>query len=156
MEVKSIYKDARISAFKCREVTREIQGLPVMEALDVVKFCPKKAARLVGKTLKSAVANAENNNNLRLQHLVVKEAVVGEGRTMKRFRPKARGSAGRILKRSSHIRIVLSEDETLAAPKKKAEKKKTAKKTAAKKTTAKKTETSKKSESKAESKQDKE
>lgn len=129
MEVKSIYRMARISAFKCREVTREIQGLPVMEALDVVKFCPKKAARLVGKTLDSAVANAENNNNLRLQNLVVKEAVVGEGPTIKRFRPKARGSAGRILKRTSHIRIVLSEDDTLAEPKKKA-----AKKTAAKKT----------------------
>lgn len=135
MEVKSIYRMARISAFKCREVTREIQGLPVLEALDVVKFCPKKAARLVGKTLDSAVANAENNNNLRLQNLVVKEAVVGEGPTIKRFRPKARGSAGRILKRTSHIRIVLSEDETLAQPKKKA-----AKKTAAKKSTPKKTE----------------
>ncbi len=135
MEVKSIYRMARISAFKCREVTREIQGLPVLEALDVVKFCPKKAARLVGKTLDSAVANAENNNNLRLQNLVVKEAVVGEGPTIKRFRPKARGSAGRILKRTSHIRIVLSEDETLTQPKKKA-----AKKTAAKKSTPKKTE----------------
>ncbi|MEM1058315.1 MAG: 50S ribosomal protein L22 [Verrucomicrobiota bacterium] len=132
MEVKSIYKNARISAFKCREVTREIQGLPVMEALDVVKFCPKKAARLVGKTLKSAVANAENNNSLRLQNLVVKEAVVGEGRTMKRFRPKARGSAGRILKRSSHIRIVLTEDETLAQPKKKSSPKKAAKPAASK------------------------
>jgi hypothetical protein len=65
MQIKSIYRGARISAFKAREVTREIQGLPVAAALDIVAFSPKKAAALVAKTLKSAIANAENNNNLR-------------------------------------------------------------------------------------------
>jgi len=95
MQIKSIYRGARISAFKCREVTREIQGLPVAAALDLLAFTPRKAAVLIAKTLKSAVANAENNNNLRADKLVVQEATVGEGPTFKRFQPKARGSAGR-------------------------------------------------------------
>ena len=112
MEVRSIYKYARISPFKVREVTREIQGLPVSAALDVLAFTPKKAAFLIGKTLKSAVANAENNANLKADGLVVKEAIVGEGPTMKRMMARARGSGSRILKRTSHIRIVLSDGNT--------------------------------------------
>ena len=118
MQIKSIYRGARISAFKCREVTREIQGLPVSAALDILAFTPKKAATLVAKTLKSAVANAENNNNLRADRLVVQEATVGEGPTFKRFQPKARGSAGPIRKRTSHIRIILT-DEIEVKPKRK-------------------------------------
>jgi large subunit ribosomal protein L22 len=110
MEVRSIYRYARISPFKVREVTREIQGLPVSAALDVLAFTPKKAAFLIGKTLKSAVANAENNANLKVDGLVVKEAVVGEGPTMKRMMARARGSGSRILKRTSHIRIVLTDE----------------------------------------------
>jgi len=110
MQVKSIYRNARISAFKAREVTREIQGLPATDALDLLRFVPKKAAGLVAKTLSSAIANAENNNNLNAANLVVQEAVVGEGPTFKRFQPKARGSAGPILKRTSHIRIVLTDE----------------------------------------------
>lgn len=110
MQVISTYKHARISAFKAREVTREIQGLPVSAALDVLAFSPKKAAFLVAKTLKSAVANAENNADLRPDTLVVKEATIGEGPTFKRFQPKARGSAGPIRKRTSHIRIILTDE----------------------------------------------
>jgi large subunit ribosomal protein L22 len=110
MEIRSIYRYAKISAFKVREVTREIQGLPVSAALDVLAFTPKKAAFLIGKTLKSAVANAENNANLKVDGLVVKEAVAGEGPTMKRMMPRARGSGSRILKRTSHIRIVLTDE----------------------------------------------
>ena len=110
MEVRSIYKYARISPFKVREVTREIQGLPVSAALDLLTFTPKKAAFLIGKTLKSAIANAENNANLKPDGLVVKEAVVGEGPTLKRIMARARGSASRIQKRTSHIRIVLSDE----------------------------------------------
>src|SRR6202011_110889 len=134
MEVRSIYKYARISPFKVREVTREIQGLPVSAALDVLAFTPKKAALLIGKTLKSAVANAENNANLKVDGLVVKEAVVGEGPTLKRIMARARGSASGILKRTSHIRIVLTDEipietrETRKAKQKQAEK--AAKKTA--------------------------
>src|SRR3954470_23065314 len=110
MEVRSIYKYARISPFKVREVTREIQGLPVSAALDVLAFTPKKAAFLINKTLKSAIANAENNANLKADGLVVKEAVVGEGPTMKRMMARARGSGSRILKRTSHIRIILTDE----------------------------------------------
>jgi|SRR5207253_4458378 len=110
MEVRSIYKYARISPFKAREVTREIQGLPVSAALDLLAFTPKKAAFLINKTLKSAIANAENNANLKPDGLVIKEAVVGEGPTFKRIMARARGSASQILKRTSHIRIVLTDE----------------------------------------------
>src|SRR5207248_1999923 len=92
MEVRATYKYAKISPFKAREITREIQGLPVSAALDVVAYSPKKAAALINKTLKSAVANAENNANLKVDGLVVKEAIVGEGPTMKRMMARARGS----------------------------------------------------------------
>src|SRR6188472_338640 len=110
MEVRATYRYAKISPFKAREITREIQGLPVSAALDVVAYSPKKAATLINKTLKSAVANAENNANLKVDGLVVKEAIVGEGPTMKRMMARARGSGSRILKRSSHIRIVLTDE----------------------------------------------
>ena len=111
MEVRSIHRYARISAFKAREVTREIQGLPVSAALDILAFTPKKAALLVNQTLKSAIANAENNANLKAEGLVVKEAVVGEGPTFKRMQTRARGSGSQILKRTSHIRIVLTDEK---------------------------------------------
>ena len=129
MQIKSIYKGARISAFKAREVTREIQGLPVSAALDLLAFTPRKAAAMIAKTLKSAVANAENNNNLRVDKLVVQEATVGEGPTFKRFQPKARGSAGPIRKRTSHIRIIVT-DEIEIKPKRQAKKSRAKKKPA--------------------------
>lgn len=127
MQITSIYRGARISAFKCREVTREIQGLPVATALEILAFTPRKAAGLIAKTLKSAIANAENNNQLRAEKLVVQEATVGEGPTFKRFQPKARGSAGPIRKRTSHIRIILTDEikiESKRKPRKPVSKKK--------------------------------
>lgn len=137
MEVRSTYRYAKISAFKAREVTREIQGLPVSAALDIVAFSPKKAAALINKTLKSAVANAENNANLKVDGLVVKEATVGEGPTMKRMMTRARGSGSQILKRSSHIRIVLTDEvEIKTRDKKKAGQKKKTKAAAKKKSGA--------------------
>jgi large subunit ribosomal protein L22 len=140
METRSIYRFARISPFKAREVTREIQGLPVKQALDLLAFTPKKAAGLIAKTLKSAVANAENNHQARVEALVVREAVVGEGPTLDRFQPKARGSAGPIRKRSSHIRIVVTDEIEISTreTRKAAKKKTSAKKPAAKKAAAKK------------------
>jgi large subunit ribosomal protein L22 len=129
MQVSSTYRYAKISAFKAREVTRVIQGLPVSAALDIVAFSPKKAALLISKTLKSAVANAENNANLRVDGLVVKEAIVGEGPTMKRMMARARGSGSQILKRTSHIRIVLTDEIEI----KRRDKSKTKKKTTGKK-----------------------
>jgi large subunit ribosomal protein L22 len=116
MQVTSTYRFARISAFKAREVTREIQGHSASEALDLLTFSPKKAAVLVKKTLKSAIANAENNAELKVDTLLVKEAVVGEGPTFKRFRARARGGASPLRKRTSHIRIVLSDDLVPKAP----------------------------------------
>ena len=109
MDVISTYKFARISARKARDVAREIQGLPVSAALDILTFTPRKAAALIGKTVKAAMADAENNFELSVESLIVKEASIGEGPTFKRFQPRARGSAGAIRKRTSHIRIVLSD-----------------------------------------------
>ncbi len=138
MQVSSIHRYAKISAFKAREVTRAIQGLPVSAALDIVAFSPKKAAGLISKTLKSAIANAENNNNLRVDSLVVKEATVGEGPTMKRMMTRARGSGSTIRKRSAHIRIILTDEIEIKTRDKKVKKPGGAKKKkvpAAKKTT---------------------
>ncbi len=119
-----------------REVTREIQGLPVSAALDVLAFTPKKAAFLIGKTLKSAVANAENNANLKPDGLVVKEAIVGEGPTLKRMTARARGSGSRILKRTSHIRIVLSDEISIETRETKKAKREQEKKDSKKQATA--------------------
>jgi large subunit ribosomal protein L22 len=134
MQVSSTYRYAKVSAFKARELTRAIQGLPVSAALDLVAYSPKKEAALISKTLKSAVANAENNANLRVDGLVVKEAIVGEGPTMKRMMTRARGSGSTIRKRSSHIRIILTDEIEI----KTREKKKGGKKSGARKSTRKK------------------
>lgn len=110
MQIKAITRNVRMSAQKVREVTRQIQGLPVLQAQAVLAVVPRKSAYFVAKTLKSAIANAENNNNLSPASLRVHEAVALTAPTMKRFTPKARGSAGPILKRSSHIKIVVSDE----------------------------------------------
>jgi large subunit ribosomal protein L22 len=110
MEVLSITRNVRMSAQKMRELTRQIQGLPALHAQAVLAVVPRKSAWLVAKTLKSALANAENNHGLKPETLRVKEAVAGSGRVVRRFTPKARGSAGPILKRSCSIRIILSDE----------------------------------------------
>lgn len=107
MEVKSISKFVRLSPKKARDVAREIQGLPVSSALDILNFTPKKAAFLISKTLKTAIADAENNFSLDTATLMIKEAVIGAAPTQRRFKPRAKGSAGPILRRSSHISITL-------------------------------------------------
>jgi large subunit ribosomal protein L22 len=127
MEVKAVTKYARISAAKARDFARHIRGLPVGAALDLLEFSPQKGARLIRKTLKSAVANAENNNGLNPAILFVKEAAVDMGPSMKRFQPAARGSASPILKRMSHIKVTVAErEETVARPVKKTRKASTA------------------------------
>lgn len=115
MEAIAITKNVRMSPRKVREVTRQIQGLNAQHAQSVLEQVTRKSARLVGKTLKSAMANAENIGaekeiDVKTELLKVKEAVVGDAPTMKRFIPKARGSAGPILKRSCHIRIIVSDE----------------------------------------------
>jgi large subunit ribosomal protein L22 len=109
MRVQAIYKNFRMSPQKMREMVRQIQGLPALQAQAVLAVVPRKSARVVAKTLNSAIANAENNNNLKAENLRVIEAVTGAATTLKRFTPKARGSAGPTLKRGCHIRIVLSD-----------------------------------------------
>ncbi|MBI5819724.1 MAG: 50S ribosomal protein L22 [Verrucomicrobia bacterium] len=109
MDVQAITKYARMSHQKVSEITRQIQGLSVAHALDVLQFTPRKSARIVLKTLRSAVANAENNANLAADTLVVKEAVVGTGPTFKRWKASARGMAAPRLRRTCHVKIVLAE-----------------------------------------------
>ena len=110
MEVHAIHKNIHMSAQKMREVVRQIQGLPAQEAVAVLGFVPRKGARFVQKTLKSAIANAENNKSLRPETLIVKEAVAGTATSYKRFTPKARGSAGPIIKRNCHIKITVTDE----------------------------------------------
>jgi large subunit ribosomal protein L22 len=110
MEVFAIQKNIPMSAQKMREVVRQIQGLPALQAQAVLAVVPRKGARFAAKTLKSAIANAENNNKVRPETLRIKEAVAGAATTLKRFQPKARGSAGPILKRRCHIKITLSDE----------------------------------------------
>ncbi len=109
MEVQAITRNVRMSAQKVREVVRQIQGLSAQQAVAILAVVPRKSARLVAKTLKSAIANAENNKGIKPEGLRVKQAVAGTATTLKRFVPKARGSAGPILKRSCHIKIVVSD-----------------------------------------------
>jgi len=111
MEVQALTKYVRVSPKKAREVIREIQGRRAAEAQQLLKFIPRKSARLIAKTLHSAIANAENNNNLSENDLVVRKAVIEEGPTLKRYRAGARGSAKPIQKRTSHIRIILSDNQ---------------------------------------------
>ncbi len=111
MDVLATTKYARMSPAKVGEVTRMIHGKRAAEALELLRVIPRKSARMIEKTLKSAIANATNNAKLAADVLVVKEAVANEGPRLKRFQPKARGSAGPIIKRLSHIRIVLTDGQ---------------------------------------------
>ena len=111
MEAKAIAKYVRISPLKVNYICDEIRGKQVDEALSILKFTNKKGAYELYKVLHSAVANAENNLNLDRSLLYVKKAYANDGPTMKRFHPKAKGMAYPILKRSSHIGVVVSEKE---------------------------------------------
>ena len=109
MEVSARLKGARISAQKVRLVADQIRGQQVGEALNILNFSTKKGAHLVKKLLESAIANAENNHSLDVDRLFVKEAHVGKGLVMKRFRARAKGRGARILKPFSHLTIIVGE-----------------------------------------------
>jgi len=109
MEVKAKMKYVRMSPRKVRLVVNLIRNLPVVEALDQLKFINKKAAKPVEKLLKSAIANAEHNFNLEKNNLIIKKFTVDEGPTLHRFLPRAHGRATPLRKRDSHLNIVLSE-----------------------------------------------
>jgi len=99
---------ARVTPMKARRVVDLIRGLPAAEAQAVLRFAPQSASEPVGKVLASAIANAEHNQQLDRATLVVSEAYVDEGPTLKRFRPRAQGRAYRIRKRTSHITVVVA------------------------------------------------
>jgi large subunit ribosomal protein L22 len=109
MEVTARHKGARISAQKARLVTNQIRGKQVDEALQILSYSPKKAAYLIKKVLESAIANADHNNGFDVDELKVVTIFVDEGMTMKRIKPRAKGRADRILKRSCHITVRVAE-----------------------------------------------
>ncbi len=111
MEVAARLKGAQISAQKVRLVADQVRGMRVEEALGLLEFSTKKAAHIVKKVLDSAIANAENNEGADVDELKVSSIFVDEGMTMKRLRPRAKGRADRILKRSCHITIKVADSD---------------------------------------------
>ncbi|MDN3557221.1 MULTISPECIES: 50S ribosomal protein L22 [Halomonas] len=109
MEVTAKLRGARLSAQKARLVADQVRGKPVADALDLLTFSPKKASKLVKKVLQSAIANAEENNGMDIDELRVSTICVDEGMTLKRIRPRAKGRADRILKRTCHITVKVAE-----------------------------------------------
>lgn len=109
METKAILKGARLSAQKGRLVADQIRDKSVEEALNILTFSPKKGAAIIKKLLESAVANAEHNDGADIDELRVSTVFVDEGVTMKRIRPRAKGRADRILKRSCHITVKVAD-----------------------------------------------
>jgi large subunit ribosomal protein L22 len=109
MDVKATARFVRLSPLKARDLVRRLKGLSAAEALKITEFSSRKAAALIGKTLKAAIANAEKNAKLEAEDLKVKLAVIDEGPRLKRHWPRSRGMARPILKRTSHIRIVLTD-----------------------------------------------
>ena len=116
---RAVARHVRISPNKARRVINLVRGLPAKEALTVLQFAPQAASEQVYKVLASAIANAENNERLDPDALLVSEAFVDEGPTLKRFRPRAQGRAYRIRKRTCHITIAV-EAVQVARPAKKA------------------------------------
>ncbi len=109
METVAKLRNAKISAQKARLVVDQIRGMQVEAAVDLLRFSNKKAAHLVGKVLNSAIANAEHNEGADIDELKVSTAFVDEGPTYKRIQPRAKGRANRILKRTSHISVAVSD-----------------------------------------------
>ena len=109
MEVAAKLKGAKMSAQKARLVADQIRGKEVGEALDILNFSTKKGAHLVRKLLESAIANAEHNEGADIDELFVKTILVDDGPTMKRIMPRAKGRADRIIKRTSHITVIVSD-----------------------------------------------
>ncbi|MBI2756116.1 MAG: 50S ribosomal protein L22 [Chloroflexi bacterium] len=109
VEVRAVEKGIRMSAQKVRLVLETVKGKPVTEALAILRFLPQRAAKPVAKAVKSAAANAENNFNMDPEELVITRVAADEGRTLKRWRPRARGRVNQILKRSAHITVVVAE-----------------------------------------------
>ncbi|MCZ6618986.1 MAG: 50S ribosomal protein L22 [Gammaproteobacteria bacterium] len=110
MQVSATTKRLRISPQKVRLIVDQVRGKPVEEALDFLSFSPQKAAGLVRKVVESAIANAENNEGADIDELKIMEVFVNAGLTMKRIKPRAKGRADRILKRTSHITVTVTDE----------------------------------------------
>ena len=110
MEAKAIAKFIRVSPRKTRIVAKNVVGRPVEDALNILKFTPQKGAQVIREVMRSALANAEHNTNMNVDALVVKEILVNEGPTWKRFMPRAQGRATSIRKRTSHVTVILAEN----------------------------------------------
>lgn len=110
IEVKAIAKYVRISPQKVRKLIGVIKGKPVEAGLETLKFMPQKAATIVEKVVRSAVANADQKKDIDIDSMVIRNITADHGPMLKRFRARARGRAARILKRTAHITVVLSED----------------------------------------------
>ena len=109
MEAKAVAKYVRIAPRKVRVVMNLVRGKSVAEAFAILKFTPKAGADVIEKVLKSAVANAENNFDMNVDKLYISSAYVDQGPTLKRIHPRSRGQAFSILKRTSHVPVVVSE-----------------------------------------------
>jgi len=114
MQVSATLKHARIAPQKCRLVADQIRGLPVARALELLQFSPKKAAGHLRKVLESAIANAEHNEGADVDELKVATIQVDGGPTLRRFHSRAKGRGVRILKRTSHITVVVSDEKKLS------------------------------------------
>jgi large subunit ribosomal protein L22 len=110
MEVRAVAKYVRISPRKVRKMVDSVKGQPVEKALDTLKYMPLKAPKIVEKTMRSAVANADQHPDIDVDNLVVRNVTADQGPTLKRFKARARGRGTRILKRTSHITVILAEE----------------------------------------------
>ena len=114
MEIHAITRFVRLTTSKARDLARALRGLPVADALKIVEFSERKAAFHIRKTLKSAIANAENNAKLSAEKLFVKSARIEHGPQMKRFWPRSRGMVSPIIRRMSHVKITLTDEKPSA------------------------------------------
>ena len=110
MEVRAVAKYVRISPLKVRKLVGAVKGKSVEAGLNILKFMPQKAAGIVEKTMRSAVANADQVGGMDVDALVIRNIIVDQGPSLKRFRARARGRGARILKRTSHITVILAEE----------------------------------------------
>jgi large subunit ribosomal protein L22 len=110
MEVKAVSRYVRISPQKVRMLVGSVKGRRVEDGLNMLKFMPQKAAHIVEKIIRSAVANADQNMDIDIDSLVIRNIIADQGPTLKRFKARARGRGTRILKRTAHITVILAED----------------------------------------------
>ncbi|OEU66555.1 MAG: 50S ribosomal protein L22 [Desulfobacterales bacterium PC51MH44] len=113
MEVRAVLRYVRISPQKVRMLISAVKGKPVEEGLDILKFMPQKAAYLIEKVVRSAVANADQSPDIDVDALVIRNIIADQGPVLKRFRARARGRGTRILKRTAHITVILAEEDSI-------------------------------------------